>query len=223
MASSSSSNLQFRFHQIKPLEHLPKPAEAKAFLTRLANDSGIMHVMQKHGYSIGVLTELAPHEYPELLGLNTNKGQIISLRIRTNAYDGFRLYSDVRKVLVHELTHCVWGDHDDNFKKLNSQHNREVLEFERAQKAGTHSLSGITGDVYEPEASSGIDSGAIGAHSQVLGGGGRRLGGAEITSNALTREERRARILDATTKRLQLEEKDIEEMCGNAEAGGSSS
>jgi len=217
-SSSSSPSLQFRFHQIKPLEHLPNPTEANSVLTRLANDPGILHVMQKHRYSVGVLTELAPHEHPELLGLNTNKGQIISLRIRTNAYDGFRLYSEVRKVLVHELTHCVWGDHDDNFKKLNSQHSKEVLEFERAQHTGAHSLSGISGDVYDPQSGSSIGSGSAGTHSQVLGGGGRRLGG----EGTLTREERRARILDATTRRLQLEEKDIEEMCGNADAGGSS-
>jgi hypothetical protein len=36
------------------------------------------------------------------------------LRLRTDAYDGFRLYSEVRRVLCHELTHNVWGDHDDN-------------------------------------------------------------------------------------------------------------
>ena len=63
---------------------------------------------------MGVLTELAPHEQPHLLGLNENHGQSIKLRLRTDAYDGFRLYSDVRRVLCHELTHNVWGDHDEN-------------------------------------------------------------------------------------------------------------
>lgn len=70
--------------------------------------------MQKHQFAVGVLTELAPHEQPHLLGLNVNAGQAIKLRIRTDVYDGFRLYRDIRKVLCHELAHNVWGEHDNN-------------------------------------------------------------------------------------------------------------
>jgi hypothetical protein len=70
--------------------------------------------MNEHKFSVGLLTELAPHEHPGLLGLNKNAGESILLRLRTDQYDGFRLYSDVRRVLCHELTHNVWGDHDDN-------------------------------------------------------------------------------------------------------------
>ena len=112
--SGSSSSLQFRFHNIEPLAHLPNPASARALLEKLANDKAVQHIMRIHQFSVGVLTELAPHEHPELLGLNVNAGQAIKLRIRTDAYDGFRLYKDVRRVLCHELTHNVWGDHDNN-------------------------------------------------------------------------------------------------------------
>jgi len=70
--------------------------------------------MSLHQFTIGLLTELAPHEHPHLLGLNENGGEKIKLRLRTDRYDGMRLYADVRRVLVHELTHCVWGDHDNN-------------------------------------------------------------------------------------------------------------
>ena len=70
--------------------------------------------MQKHHFAVGTLTELAPHEQPHLLGLNENAGQTIKLRLRTNDYEGFRLYKEVRRVLCHELTHNVWGDHDNN-------------------------------------------------------------------------------------------------------------
>ena len=83
-------------------------------LSKLAADPAILHVMQKHQFAVGTLTELAPHEQPHLLGLNVNHGQAIKLRIRTDAYDGFRLYSDIRKVLCHELAHNVWGEHDNN-------------------------------------------------------------------------------------------------------------
>ena len=87
---------------------------ARALLTRLAEDRAIRHVMQKHQFAVGVLTELAPHEHPQLLGLNENAGQAIKLRLRTDDYEGFRAYRDVRMVLCHELTHNVWGDHDNN-------------------------------------------------------------------------------------------------------------
>lgn len=72
--------------------------------------------MQKHQFSVGTLTELAPHEQPHLLGLNVNRGQAIKLRLRTDAYDGFRVYSDIRRVLCHELAHNVWGEHDNNVR-----------------------------------------------------------------------------------------------------------
>ena len=39
-------------------------------LTKLANDPAIRHVMALHKFSVGLLTELAPHEHPNLLGLN---------------------------------------------------------------------------------------------------------------------------------------------------------
>lgn len=85
-------------------------------LQRLSSDPGIQHIMTLLRFSIGLLTELAPHENPELLGLNENKGEKIKLRLRTDQYDGLRSYLDVRMVLCHELTHCVWGDHDNNVR-----------------------------------------------------------------------------------------------------------
>ena len=72
----SSSTEQFRFHKIVPLPHLPNPAEATKILTKIANDPAIRHVMIKHEFVVGTLTELAPHEHPNLLGLNENSGQV---------------------------------------------------------------------------------------------------------------------------------------------------
>lgn len=62
-----------------------------------------------------------------LLGLNVNAGQEIKLRLRTNDMLGFRKYYRIRETLVHELTHNVWHDHDNNFKELNSRLLREVV------------------------------------------------------------------------------------------------
>jgi hypothetical protein len=70
--------------------------------------------MQKHRFYVGLLTELAPHEHPGLLGLNVERGAIIKLRIRLDTYDGFRPYLEVRRVLCHELAHNVWDEHDND-------------------------------------------------------------------------------------------------------------
>lgn len=75
------------------------------YLERLANDPAVLHVCRAHGYQVGTLTELLPHEHPNLLGLNENKGQRILLRIRTDAADGTRDYKTTRRVLMHELAH----------------------------------------------------------------------------------------------------------------------
>ncbi|KAF8621806.1 hypothetical protein AX15_007482 [Amanita polypyramis BW_CC] len=198
----SQAHTTYRFHQLVSLPHLPDPSGALSLLTRLSEDPAIRHIMQKHQFSVGVLTELAPHEHPHLLGLNVNRGQSIKLRLRTDGYDGFRTYREVRRVLCHELTHNVWGDHDENFKELNSKLNREVAEFELATTRGAHHLRD-EGDVYEP--SSGLEADD---HIHVLGGGG------DAALQIESAEERRQRILDATMNRLRKQEEELEHQCG---------
>ncbi|CDO69781.1 hypothetical protein BN946_scf184766.g26 [Trametes cinnabarina] len=208
--ASPSSDARYAFHRIEPLPHLPNPESARDLLTRLANDAAIRHVMRKHQFSVGLLTELAPHEQPHLLGLNVNAGQAIKLRLRTDRYDGFRTFKEVRRVLCHELTHNVWGDHDNNFKELNSLLNKEVAEFERAQAAGTHHLSDALG-LESPHS-------ALEAEAQeyVLGGGAYTLGGSGTSTPTDSPEERRRKVLEATMRRLQKEEEELEQRCGTA-------
>ncbi|KAF8654892.1 hypothetical protein AX16_003321 [Volvariella volvacea WC 439] len=224
-ASTSTPSLQYRFHNMRPLAHLPNPSSATSLLNRLADDPAIQHVMAKHKFSVGLLTELAPHEHPNLLGLNVNAGQEIKLRLRTDKYDGFRLYSDVRRVLCHELTHNVWGDHDENFKQLNSQLNREVAEFERSSAEGSHRLGGslARSDYYEP-----LDTEEIDTFSS-SSGGGYTLGGGGSSSSSIPfsgvsvddQEDRRQRVLQATLRRLNKVDEEIEQSCGTASTGGS--
>ncbi|WFD28278.1 hypothetical protein MNAN1_003286 [Malassezia nana] len=123
-------------------------AHVLRYLERLASDPAILSLCRSHGYRVGVLTELLPHEHPELLGLNENRGQRILLRVRTDAADGMRDYATTRRVLLHELAHNeVRGfadqidGHPPAFKILNSQLNQEVLAWEQAQARGTHVLS----------------------------------------------------------------------------------
>ncbi|KAG8744984.1 hypothetical protein FRC10_009092 [Ceratobasidium sp. 414] len=205
-SASSTKDAQFRFHRIEPLSHLPNPIQARSTLSKLANDPAILHIMRLHEFSVGMLTELAPHEHPNLLGLNVNGGQSILLRIRTNAYDGFRSYGEVRRVLCHELAHNVYNGHGDDFKTLNSQLNREVAEFERSVQAGSNTLSSSV-DTYEDHASNVQREAAVQAF--VLGGGTNP----ESPHTSENREERRRRILTATVARLEQEEREIDDRC----------
>lgn len=199
--SSSTSSHKYRFHRIEPLTHLPRRETAMECLTTLSKDPAILHVMQKHHFSVGLLTELAPHEHPGLLGLNVGSGVTIKLRIRLDTYDGFRPYLEVRRVLCHELAHNVWSEHNNSFKELNSQLNREVAEFEAAAGEGAHQLSDLR-DTYQ--ASSGEEVEAL---THVLGGTG-------LQGND-TMEDRRKRALEAATARLRNEE-ELERSCGTS-------
>ncbi|KAG2137574.1 WLM-domain-containing protein [Suillus bovinus] len=198
--SSSTSSHQYRFHRIEPLSHLPRPETATECLTTLSKDPAVLHVMQKHHFSVGLLTELAPHEHPGLLGLNVGSGATIKLRIRLDTYDGFRPYLEVRRVLCHELAHNVWGEHNNDFKELNSQLNREVAEFEAAARIGTHELSDLR-DTYQPSSDEEVE-----ALIHVLGGTGLRGND--------TMEDRRIRAVEAATLRLRNEE--LERSCGTS-------
>lgn len=70
-----------------------------------------------------------------ILGVNINKGQEISLRLRTDDLRGFRRYDRIRETLVHELAHMVFSEHDNSFKELNSQLLREAAAHDWTRSA----------------------------------------------------------------------------------------
>jgi hypothetical protein len=131
---ATADDLNYTFHTLRPLPHLPHSARSLAFLERLKNDPGIRATMRAHRFSVGMLTEMDPashtaasHEgVTRILGLNRNKGEVIELRLRTDAYDGWRDYRIIRKTLCHELAHNVHSDHDAKFWELCRQIEREV-------------------------------------------------------------------------------------------------
>ncbi|KAK4039142.1 WLM domain-containing protein [Parachaetomium inaequale] len=142
------------FHTLRPLPHLPNAARSLAFLERLKADPGIRAAMRKHGFSVGLLTEMDPasatsasHEgVTRILGLNRNKGEVIELRLRTDAYDGWRDYKVIRKTLCHELAHNVHSEHDKDFWALCREIEREV---ERGD--WKHGGQTVGGEEYAPE------------------------------------------------------------------------
>ncbi|KAK0634511.1 WLM domain-containing protein [Bombardia bombarda] len=127
-SSSAQADAAYTFHTLRPLPHLPHPERSTAYLERLKADPGIRAAMRKHRFSVGLLTEMDPMEYTasthegttRVLGLNRNQGEVIELRLRTDAFDGYRDYKTIRKTLCHELAHNVHGPHDRNFWDLRS-------------------------------------------------------------------------------------------------------
>ncbi|KAI0389740.1 WLM-domain-containing protein [Xylariaceae sp. FL0594] len=203
---------QYTFMALRPLPNLPNPERSLAFLERLKNDPGIRAAMVKHKFSVGLLTEMDPLSYTEsshegttrILGLNRNRGEVIELRLRTDAYDGYRNYKIIRDTLCHELAHNVHGPHDRKFWDLCHQIEREVARAD--WKSGGHSVGG--GEFYEPPESSeeiAYDHGGWTGGEFVLGGGGGSpstgAGGSGGGSNGTL--SRREIIARATEERLK--------------------
>eukprot|EP01122_Echinamoeba_exundans_P013032 TRINITY_DN5621_c0_g3_i1.p1 TRINITY_DN5621_c0_g3~~TRINITY_DN5621_c0_g3_i1.p1 ORF type:complete len:359 (-),score=81.03 TRINITY_DN5621_c0_g3_i1:532-1608(-) len=67
-----------------------------------------------------------------ILGYNKNKGESITLRLRTDNLQGFRKYLVIRDTLIHELCHNEFSEHDSRFWALFYQLKREIVEFDRA-------------------------------------------------------------------------------------------
>ncbi|KAL8844067.1 MAG: hypothetical protein Q9176_001473 [Flavoplaca citrina] len=154
----------YTFSTLLPLSYLPNPQKSHRFLARLRDDAGIKASMRKHKFSVGVLTEMDPAAHTthssRTLGLNRNQGEVIELRLRTDAYDGYRDYKTIRKTLCHELAHNVYGEHDRDFWDLTTRIEREVEEND--WRAGGHALTDQ--EFYNPE-----DGGVDGEH---MDGGG---------------------------------------------------
>lgn len=73
--------------------------------------------------------------------------------------------------------------------------------------AGAHQLTDTRG-AYEPD---------IERDAQIISGGGAYiLGGASASATDDSVEERRKKMLEATLKRLEKEEQELEESCGTA-------
>ncbi|KAG6586814.1 Protein involved in sister chromatid separation and/or segregation [Phytophthora cinnamomi] len=131
----------YRFHAIEPLGNFSDKHKAQEILERLANDRGILAVMVKHKWSVGVLAEMPPDgkvgvDPVCVLGLNQNKGQKILLRLRTDDLLGFRKFLSIKKVLFHELSHNVHSEHDSKFYQLMRQVEKECNELDWTSSHG---------------------------------------------------------------------------------------
>ena len=92
----SAGPYTFQRHEVwqQPLLS-PPTSDALKLLHRLAADPGIVGIMTKHAWSVGLLSEMPPEGKVGvspvcILGVNINRGQEISLRLRTDDLKGFR-------------------------------------------------------------------------------------------------------------------------------------
>ena len=197
---------QYTFLTLKPLPYLPNPSKSLQFLQRLKDDAGIKASMRKHKFSVPLLTEMNPIEHTQsnhegtsrTLGLNRNAGEVIELRLRTDAYDGYRDYKTIRKTLCHELAHNVHGPHDRNFWELCKQIEREV----EAVSEGGRAVGGAGGGEYYGGGEEEVhDDGGWTGGEFVLG-----VSGAESSGQGMSRREILAKAAEQRMKRARESE-----------------
>ena len=103
------------FHQFETWQQpglSPASSEALKLLHRLAADPGIVGILTKHRWSVGLLSEMPPEGKVGvspvcILGVNINAGQEISLRLRTDDLKGFRRYALVPSCISALQTHLA--------------------------------------------------------------------------------------------------------------------
>ncbi|CAZ83848.1 unnamed protein product [Tuber melanosporum] len=174
----------YTFQTIRPLPHLPNSATSHAFLTRLATDPGIRHVMAKYRWTVPLLLEVEPlgnttHD-SKTLGLNRNRGAVIELRLRTDWYDGWRDYKTVRRTLCHELAHNVWDGHGREFWELTNKLEKEVEAND--WKSGGRALTDQV--FYNPPEAEAPEKGWEGGEFRLGGGGGGEGPAAMVKMNS---------------------------------------
>ncbi|KAH7411885.1 WLM domain-containing protein [Phaeosphaeria sp. MPI-PUGE-AT-0046c] len=207
---------QYTFHTLRPLPYLPNPDRSLRFLERLRDDAGIKAAMRTHKFSVPLLTEMDPamHTTQEsrTLGLNRNKGEVIELRLRTDAYDGYRDYKTIRNTLCHELAHNVWGPHDRNFWELCKQIEREVQRDD--WKSGGRSVGNQ--EYYEPAEEEVHDHGGWTGGDFVLGGAASQTvvesASVKVEAGNLSRREIIAKAAEERMKRTKRAEEEAEEV-----------
>ena len=200
-----SDSISYTFHRLAPLPYLPNPDRSERFLARLCDDPGIRAAMATHQFSVGLLTEMDPAQHTthesRTLGLNRNKGEVIELRLRTDAYDGYRDYRTIRKTLCHELAHNVHSDHDRSFWDLTKQIEREVEKADWTRGGRTVGEE----EFYNPDdgGAGDVDGGGWTGGSFVLGGGSGQ--GGQVRMQVATPAERREAIAKAAEDRVRKE------------------
>lgn len=225
--AGGGSSSEYTFLRLETLPGLPGAHRSLALLQRLRDDPGVRTVMRRHRFTVGLLAEMDPasntrhgpggSSTERLLGLNRNRGEAIELRLRTDAYDGYRAYASVRATLCHELAHNVFGPHDRDFWDLCHRIEREVQAAD--WKSGGHAVAGDGAEFYESPEDDVPDHGGWTGGTYVLGGLGAGSSGSSGAQQGLNRRDVIAR---ATEERLRKKEQEDPDDTRDGADGGSS-
>ncbi|CCX06849.1 WLM domain-containing protein [Pyronema domesticum] len=195
------------------LHALPRPQHALFLLRRVA--SIVKPIMVAHGYKIITFAEMFPKE-AGLLGLNYNKGVKLCIRLRPQ-YDPSKFLpeEDLIATMLHELTHNVYGPHDEKFYG----HLRKLEDEYYALKAKGWNGEGFLGpgnmlggrniDAVDGLGLRGLRyqrQHAVAAMEQRLErskGSGQRLGGGIVNNGRLSQQE----IIAQAAERRQWDQK----------------
>lgn len=170
MARSRGSELDPLVGQFHHLTSKPRPDEGLHILKRVA--SVVKPIMRVREWRVGTLAEFYPQD-ANLLGLNTNHGEKIHLRLRyPGDHSQFMPFENIVDTMLHELCHIVHGPHNQAFHalwdKLRDEHEALVRK-------------GYTGE------------GFLGHGNRV---GGRRIPRSELQRQARAAAERRRQAAD---------------------------
>lgn len=89
----------------------------------------VLPLMRKRKYRVHKLVEFLPKN-PNLLGLNVNHGQRISLRLRYHHNPReFLPFESILGTMLHELCHNTFGPHNASFFKLLDELSKELEDM----------------------------------------------------------------------------------------------
>jgi hypothetical protein len=175
----------------------PPPADALALLRAIAADPGVAGLLQRHRWSVGLLSEMPPAGKVGVspvcvLGVNVNRGQEISLRLRTDDLRGFRRYSSIIETMIHELAHMEISGHGTDFKELNSALRREAAALDWRRAPGAATPGGAPAAARAPAAAAPAAAAPDGRTLREAGGWAAPAGGAPVAAAATAAALRRA-------------------------------
>lgn len=184
--------------EFKALTNMPDHENASALLKRLV--AVTTKVMMKRQWEVGVLREFYPSNQG-LYGLNVNRGQSISIRLRDpNNSKIFLEWHHIIGTMCHELAHNQISSHSADFYKLMDELLDEVESD--YSSSGSSFKSGST---------------AVSASSVNVipfSGPGHKLGGFSVSRNGV-----RDAACSAAIKRMQYNHDQVYKLGGSAPAG----
>lgn len=181
----------------------PRADEALHMLRKIG--SVVKPIMRQRSWRVGTLAEFYPSQ-DNLLGLNTNRGQIIHLRLR-HAGDPsqFLPFESVVDTMLHELCHNVIGPHNQEFHALWDQLRDEHEALIRKGYTGEGFLGNgrmLGGRQMPRREANRLARQAAELRKSRNQGSGQRLGGTGI----LRGQDARSVIADAVERRLKIEQ-----------------